>query len=90
MNTTITTDTNTVTQTQQAAETQSGNWMLTTAGFLFWITVAAQILLLNNNMVDYAFADHIIYNVLPLTGALAFFGIRKEQKAHTKGAENNS
>ena len=80
MNTTTATANITAENTQASTTaTNTGNWMITVAGLLFWATVILQFLLVNSDIIDQAFADHIIYNIFPLTGAFAFFGIKKEQ-----------
>lgn len=64
-----------------AAETPAKtNWMLGVAGVLFWSIVFFQFMFVWHDMVDEEFVNFVIYNALPLIGALAFFGIRKEQK----------
>ena len=88
MNTTAATVNITTESTQSTAATNTGNWMITVAGLLFWATVVLQFLLVNSNIIDQAFADHIIYNIFPLTGAFAFFGIKKEQEKITKLLED--
>ena len=75
---------NTATVNTAATEVKTAkktNWMIGAAGLLFWATVAFQFLTLVNDMVSMEFANHIIYNILPLTGALAYFGLKKELKA---------
>lgn len=72
---------NAATDIKQTEATENTSWMTKAAGFLFWTTVVFQILMIDNNMIDYAFADHIIYNILPLTAALAYFGLKKDLAA---------
>lgn len=81
MDTINTATVNTAVEVKETAAATQTNWMTTTAGILFWTTVVLQFLLVNSNIIDQAFADHIIYNILPLTGALAYFGLRKEMMA---------
>ena len=88
MNTISTTANPVATEHTQSATATTGNWMITVAGLLFWATVVLQFLLVNSNIIDQAFADHIIYNIFPLTGAFAFFGIKKEQEKITKLLED--
>ena len=59
----------------------SSNWMIELAGILFWTILIVKFLLLQNNLIDSEFTNFIILHALPITGVLAFFGIRKEQKA---------
>ena len=73
MNTTAATANITTESTQSTAATNTGNWMITVAGLLFWATVVLQFLLVNSNIIDQAFADHIISNDGTLEETLAQF-----------------
>lgn len=69
------------TENQQSMTTKKSNWMIEAAGLLFWVTVVFQFGFITNDNIDWEFANHIIYNILPLTGALAYFGLKKELTA---------
>lgn len=71
---------NTTGQSKQAVPAAKTNWMIDIAGLLFWIVVFFQFMFVWHDMVDKEFTDFVIYNALPLIGALAYLGIRKEQK----------
>ena len=79
--------TETVQENTQAAATKT-NWMLETAGLVFWIAVIAQILLLWHGTRDREITDFLMYNALPLAGVLAYFGIRREQLTAQKDKES--
>lgn len=71
-------------ETTQAATANTSNWMTELASLLFWITVFLQIGMLLNDIKDKAFTDFVYLNVLPLTGALAYFGLKRQQKANAE------
>ena len=75
--TTNMTTTNT-TENKQAAAAIPTNWMIVTAGVLFWIVVFLQFLYRWHGIEEQEFIDFVYYNALPLIGTLAVFGIRKE------------
>lgn len=83
INTTNTNTVNTITENKQDVPTSKTNWMLVVAGVLFWSVAFFQFMFVLHNMVDKEFTDFVIYNALPLIGALAYLGIRKEQKTIT-------
>ena len=59
------------------------------AGIMFWASVVIQYLLVRRGIVDNAFAEHIIYQILPLTGALAYWGLKKDLTENTEHAEKH-
>ena len=65
------------------------NWMITTAGVLFWIVVFFQFLYRWHGIEEQEFIDFVYYNALPLIGTLAVFGIRKELLAVAERNQSN-
>ena len=63
------------------------NWMIGMAGLLFWGLVICKIALMNHKLLDAEFTM-VFHHAIPLIGALAFFGIRREQKAIAKRLED--
>lgn len=74
-------NTTTATETQQTAAVSKISWMTGVAGLLFWTTVVLQFLMIWHDMIDYEFANHVIYHILPLTGVLAYFGLKRDLTA---------
>ena len=79
---------NTTAEVKQPAASTT-NWLLFIAGFLFWTVVFFQFMALWHDEVEQEFIDFVIYNAFPLIGTLAYFGIRKEQKAIATGNSAN-
>lgn len=80
MNTTTNT-VNTNTERNQPVTAGKTNWMINAAGVLFWAVAFFQFMFVWHDKVDQEFINFVFHNALPLIGVLAFFGIRKEQKA---------
>jgi len=81
-NTTTANTVNNIVEDKQTATAAKSCGMTQFAGFLFWATVVLQFGMIWNDMIDYEFANHIIYHILPLTGALAYFGLKKDMAAN--------
>ena len=84
--TTHMTTTNTAENKQTATTT---NWMITTAGVLFWIVVFFQFLYRWHGIEEQEFIDFVYYNALPLIGTLAIFGTRKELLAIARRSKSD-
>lgn len=78
INTTTANTVNNIVEDQQTATAVEPCGMTKVAGFLFGATVLFQCLVLGEEIIDYDFANHIIYQILPLTGVLAYFGLKKD------------
>ena len=80
----------TTTETKAPAAARKSNWMTTLAGLIFWIIVFIQFVLVMRDVHDSEFIHFVFYNAFPAICTLAYFGMKKEQKARTEQSEVHS
>ena len=83
MNTTSTASLNIAVEAAQTKVTSKTNWQLDIAGLIFWVVASIQFIMFINGEPFPEFTAFAMYNALPLCAALAYWGIRKEQKKLT-------
>lgn len=65
---------------QEQANIKKGNWMIDLAGIVFVFAALLQLFLWYHGEKMEGYTPYLIYNALPVVGALAFLGVRREQE----------
>ena len=64
----------------QESNIKKGNWMIDLAGIVFVLAAFLQLILWYHGEKLDGYTPYLICNALPVVGALAFWGVRREQE----------